>query len=697
MKYINLFFILFAVIHVCHSQRINNNRLFFTNKEQDRLDSLDNHFDRNIQMSTDEATTKANYIYFNLVDSIEENILANTNYSDQDKISLMGHLNISLRYINERNVFLLPYYEKLFNQIYRITKTTNNKELELELFKNIYASTQVIPFFKNSPIAYYFLTEAAKTYPDEILKNYGDYADQVWSKNVIVETAKQAPLSVKKYLGSAHPIRYVLYESNDTIVKLILNIYNRYGVKTNAYSLIDGIYSNFISLEKADSFGKIDLKYLMYMLRIRKKDYPLAKYSLDKELEFMSLKYIRTINDLHDVADVKVRFAIADELTPPELYTLMVYSEDEIFTSTFLGLFNRMITRMYSQKGNELLDQVGYNRFRTFIKLCAGFNTLDRFLKTMNPAARDLMLQNFVGGLEKDRGNLTAPVQVADAFGSIKDSAALAVIEYALIKEYARVEYNKNKEGMTIYGLLITLFKDKAVNQKAFFEKIASKYELPVIDKVAIADLIGKDNQNLQLHFFFDDDDGKASFKSYIETFTNAGWTIIKHEKIVEIISKNKKVKILANYPESEETGGHDDLKLYCDTSHQTPQIIVHRGHSYYAMKTIDKISAQTKIVFLGSCGGYNNLNEILDRSPDVQIIATKQIGTMFVNNPLLLQLATNISAGSDIQWVSFWSKLESSVKANKSTYDRFTDYIPPYKNLGAIFIQSYRKALNKL
>lgn len=697
MKYIYILFLSVICLSDAYSQKINSNRLFFTNKEQDRIDSMDGYLDRKVQMSSDEATLKANTIYFNLVDSIENNILENTSYSDQDKINLMGHLNLSLRTINERNIFLLPYYEKLFTQIFRITKTETIKELELELFKNVYTSTQVIPFFKNSPIAYYFLIEAAKSYPDDVLKNYGDYADQIWAKSVIVETAKQAPLSVKKYLGSAHPITYVLYGSDDTIVKLILNIYKQYGVKTNAFSLIDGIQSNFISLEKADSFGKNDLKYLMYLLRIRKKENPLAKYSLDRELEYMSLKYVRSINNLHDVSDPKVRFAMADNLTPPELYTLIVYSEDEIFTSTFLGLFDRMITRMYAQKGNELLDQVGYNRFRTFIKLCAGFNTLDKFLKTMNPSARDLMLQNFVGGLEKERGNLTAPVQVADAFGSIKDSASLAVIEYALIKEYARVEYAKNKEGMTIYGLLITLFKDKAVNQKAFFESISSKYELPIIDKVAYSDLVGKNGQNLQLHFFFDDDDGKASFKSYMETFTNAGWTIIKHEKIVEIISKNKKVKILANYPESEETGGHDDLKMYCDTSHQTPQIIVHRGHSYYAMKTIDKIGAQTKIVFLGSCGGYNNLNEILDRSPDVQIIATKQIGTMFVNNPLLLQLANNISTGTEIDWVLFWSKLETSVKPNKATYDRFADYIPPYKNLGAIFIQSYRKALNKL
>jgi hypothetical protein len=34
----------------------------------------------------------------------------------------------------------------------------------------------------------------------------------------------------------------------------------------------------------------------------------------------------------------------------------------------------------------------------------------------------------------------------------------------------------------------------------------------------------------------------------------------------------------------------------------ETPNIIVHRGHSYHAQKTIKNISTNAQIVFLGSC-----------------------------------------------------------------------------------------------
>jgi hypothetical protein len=37
------------------------------------------------------------------------------------------------------------------------------------------------------------------------------------------------------------------------------------------------------------------------------------------------------------------------------------------------------------------------------------------------------------------------------------------------------------------------------------------------------------------------------------------------------------------------------------------------------------------------------------------------------------------------------WKELSKSFKGEAK--DKFDDYIPPYKNLGAIFIKAYRKA----
>jgi hypothetical protein len=45
---------------------------------------------------------------------------------------------------------------------------------------------------------------------------------------------------------------------------------------------------------------------------------------------------------------------------------------------------------------------------------------------------------------------------------------------------------------------------------------------------------------------------------------------------------------------------------------------------------------------------------------------------------------------GSNIDWIPFWKEFERD--AGKTT--GFEDYIPPYKNLGAIFIKAYHSAM---
>ena len=54
-----------------------------------------------------------------------------------------------------------------------------------------------------------------------------------------------------------------------------------------------------------------------------------------------------------------------------QLYTLIVYSPEEIFTSTFNGLYKRMLEKMDTTSGFELLENNNFNRFRIFIKLCS--------------------------------------------------------------------------------------------------------------------------------------------------------------------------------------------------------------------------------------------------------------------------------------------------------------------------------------
>lgn len=690
---IRFYLISFLFLLLSLSLQAQNAEKSFVDREQERIDNFDNKVDHKISIGSDDMNEHAGYIYFDLLDSIESAI--NTcSLSEEQKRNLRAQLYVMVKGVGPRNATYFTYYERLFTQVYSIIRAMDIGRLEAELYRNVYTSISLLPYYKDFPNARQFMFDAAALYPDEVLRVYGDYKEKEWARDLVITTMKVSPLSIKKYLTLNHPVQQIIAGSSDPAAIQVMAIYKAYGVKTNAYVFLEPIVNEGMNISRADSLGKKELSYLRSMLKIRRKNDVLARYSLDRELEFYSLRYVREINDMHDISDAKIRFACSADMDARDIYTLMVYSQDEIFTSTFLGLFDRLLMKMKPLRGDQLLANVGYNRFRTFIKLCAGFNTLDRFLKTMDAGARTQMLQDFVSNLESSRGDLSAAVDVADAFGSIKDSTSLKVIESALLKEYDRVSLSQEKEGRIIYGLLITLFKDKARSQKANYEKISKEYSLPVIDKIPLTSLVNEHGQHIEAVFFFDDDDGKASFATFMETFNKPDWSVERRGMYVVIHSRNKKVQVIANTPESEEQGGQEAIVAYLDSNGLTPHVIVHRGHSYYAGKTIDRIRSQTKIVIMGSCGGYNRLTDIIDHSPEVQIIATKQIGTMLVNNPMLYLLASQMSAAKDINWVEFWANLGKIVKSNKAAADKFEDYIPPYRNLGAIFLQSYRKAL---
>ena len=100
------------------------------------------------------------------------------------------------------------------------------------------------------------------------------------------------------------------------------------------------------------------------------------------------------------------------------------------------------------------------------------------------------------------------------------------------------------------------------------------------------------------------------------------------------------------------------------------------------------------KIIMLGSCGGYNNLKQILDYAPDAHIISTKQIGARDVNKPIIEAINNTLRAGKNIDWRDMWGNLETLfTKIGRDKKDLFDDYIPPHKNLGALFIKAYSKA----
>jgi hypothetical protein len=252
-----------------------------------------------------------------------------------------------------------------------------------------------------------------------------------------------------------------------------------------------------------------------------------------------------------------------------------------------------------------------------------------------------------------------------------------------------------NERGRRIYSLLKTIFLSSDPKNGIDLSKEIGIPPIYTVDNNYLTDDSGR---IVELVFFYGDKDGKESYASYLTSFPRSEWNITHKKGWVEIKSiKGKPVWIYANLPLDNETDkdadAQRDMIAYLDAIGLKPSIVIHRGHSYHLPYTIQQLPENAKIIMLGSCGGYQNLSTILKYAPAAHIISTKQTGTKNVNKSIIEALDNTLIAGKNIDWRQMWSGLETSFsRASRDERETFEDYIPPQKNLGALFIKAYHK-----
>ncbi len=666
-------------------------RMDFIQADIQRIDKLDGKEDRKVETRDSARNALAFHAFLVLPDTIDSYI--RRNFNESDKAFYRDYLFRTLRRVHGRNYYAAKFFDALFGQLYKELKGIRAGQLYPVLAANVPLSIQTIGMYKRDPATDSFLCYAARINPDWIFLNIEEFQKQPYAPHVVEYAAKYAPQMAKKYFLKNDPVMNILQASTDSAVMILLQITHDIGKKSNSYVLLDDIAKGSLTIAQADSIGSDSYACLTALMNIRKKKHPLAEYSLEQELEVQALKYVRQVNDLHNEKD-EVRFRPVNKFSAEQFYTLIVYSEEEIFTSTFNGIYKRFSARLGKGDGFGFIQSMGGNRFRTFIKQCAAYGNLDVFLKTMTPDERNILLVKFAAGLDRDGTDISQAVEVADAYTSIHDTAIQAILQRTIAMELERVTAENDKKGMAIYGLLSNLFANSTLFQADWYANISDKYKLPPIDVLPSARLFESNKSCIWHMYFYDDEDGGVSFQAFLNTFRDPAWTIDEHSPLYVRISSRggKPVEIYANRPK-EEYNGQAWLEHYFDSLGITPDVLIHRGHSYYAYKTIEKTKPDTKIFVLGSCGGYHNLTNIIDRAPEVNIISSKQIGVYAVNNPILKELADTIRSGKDIDWQLLWARVDARLKGQPQ-YSKFLDYVPPHKNLGAIFIRAYNNLI---
>jgi hypothetical protein len=465
--------------------------------------------------------------------------------------------------------------------------------------------------------------------------------------------------------------------------------------------LLHDIINNNLSEEDAINITKDPDKFLPALVKIKSTPDHLGDATVENKLQDICLRSMQGINALHESPN-EVRFKSLEPLGPKEIYTLIVYGEQEIYTSSFNGCFNRLINKMDSEKidGHALLDQVGDNKFRTFVKECTGFNRLEEFLNKMNPEDANNLLRNVVKNIETTDDKLDQAVTLADIFGNAKNPETLKVLQGQVKAEFERLNSDSlSKPGdKVMYGLLSSMFRDNAIVEKDWFRGLSKEYQLEKVSGIENKDLFNENGVCIQKCRFFQnekrDTDGIDSFNNFMKGYENdSKWKIDKSHKTFVIItgeSNGRKIEIYANDPRDDSYGEEGLTAMNALLEEKKAKVMIdhYRGHSF-GFK-IDELSKDAKITNLGGCGGYNNLGSVLDLSPETHIVSTKGTGTRYVNDPVFKDLNDKILRGEDINWQEFWDN-----ESKKISDERFKDYVPPHKNQGAMLYREINRVQN--
>lgn len=592
------------------------------------------------------------------------------------------------------------YFKDLIQNFEDIYKLQDKSEslvpyINSHFTRSLYGSLHMMKNDKEAINAVY--KNMVRVYPDEMTKKFVEFSGTEAASDMMAYLAPKKPNLILTYATSTSAERNAVRNCQDPLVKNIVLIADKAKQPLRAIVFLDDLNSGQLKIEDINAMTADNATYYRSLVKQRMKTNTLSKKVLDRECKLQALEYVRVMNELHDSPD-PVRFKCIEPLTAKEMYYLMVLCSDEIYTSTFVGTFNRMLLKMAPQKGDEFLKEINMDKFRTFIRMSAGYNKLDEYLKTIDLANRNELMANFVDRIDKNVDtDVEDAVDIADAIGSIDDPELVDFLLSKLKENYERTYLESNERGLIIYFLLHTLTVS-VVNPDESSEELQAQLKIPPIASVPYKNLLNSDGAVIQQVYFFGDEDGKSSFNSFVSNFKPDAWKIEKNESWMVLSTlKGNSTKIYANLPldEPQDEEAQNKLNAYLKAENIKPSVVIHRGHSYHLPTTLKNLNADNKIIILGSCGGYHNLSTILTSSEDAHIISSKQTGTMLVTDPILKAFNDRMTNGKDVNWIELWNEVGALMKT-PALQDKFNDYVPPHKNMGALFLKAFKIQLQE-
>ena len=387
------------------------------------------------------------------------------------------------------------------------------------------------------------------------------------------------------------------------------------------------------------------------------------------------------LNSDHELPDNQ-RFAPINDYTVSQLYNLITLGREELYTSSYMGVFNRLVDKL-GQEHKTLFDipESKYGKsLLVFLEAAATYNTLDKALPAIPPDKWGDILGRF--GSQIEQSSPAYAVALADIMQKVSDPSVKVRMEQFVQDKIDQFSDTPGKES-DIYGVLAAYYNEASGSEK-FRLTDAERYRVGTHKQLSQSKLLGEDGIHRQLVVFTGDDDGERSHENFMKRYkNNKKYHVEDKGDYTKITPSNgAKMEIYANKP----TKSPDEIIAALGEGAKF-DAVVHRGHSYNLNNTMPYFSSENVLAFLGSCGGYQNIANLTKIAPDIEVTSTQRTGAMAVNDALLYHINEKIRTGKPVVWAEEQQYLESLNSPHKA------GYVIPEQNI----MLRIQKVLNRL
>ncbi|MBI2612918.1 hypothetical protein HYW59_03880 [Candidatus Kaiserbacteria bacterium] len=469
---------------------------------------------------------------------------------------------------------------------------------------------------------------------------------------------------------------------------------------------------------------------------------PLVAKILEREEGIAYLSPVLRMNELHDESAVR-RLEVIRPFNARTIFEVMRRAGADAYLSTFRFLYNgngftgreaqnSFLVKVRTEHGTlSTFFQTlrpDHKTFGTFLELLSQNGILDAFLSDVGSAdEQQSMLREFLFNASSGISN-TQALTLSDLLNTTKAEPIRAFVFGELRTIQGKQQLSQKDKSPKVAGLLIADYFQGKQNvpewalpsvqeYRKFFPEIRELSEDKVFRKE------GEIKRNVQVHFFYDDRapgkpestwDGHASFRNFITSLggsvtwdkdgtiqritVNQGYDVKDEGDYVVIRQADSRTKrevvMYAIKPDrTDETVAKVGGQLLKEK--QAPMATL-RGHSFHAGKMIGVLTPDVVMVNLGSCGGAKNISDVLAKAPEAQVMATRGVGTMLVNDVVIPSINRDLLRNGNVNWGSF--SVQMTVEMDRRgglAKERWPSYQPPDKNKTAHLIAAL-KALEK-